>query len=149
MFCSGMPDDHEAILNWYQTNGYANTGYDVPVHQQALLAYNTFLDKWDFRSTYTNASSLFYEIGRKSYFFWQKLIENGRICDANDSLVISGWESTDVDNHSGLVDARRNLRTDPSILKQAMNPEVLVIRSKRLVVKPGDTANVDVHLINE
>jgi hypothetical protein len=47
------------------------------------------------------------------------------------------------------VDSHRNFRTDPGILCKAMNPEVLVIRPTRLVVKPGDTADVDVHLINE
>ena len=69
--------------------------------------------------------------------------------DANDFTVISGWESTMIENHSGLVDSHRNFRTDPSIIRQAMNPEVLVIRPKRFVLKPGETANVDVHLINE
>jgi hypothetical protein len=145
----GMPDDHEAIVEWYQTNGLTATGYDLQLHQQVLRAYNSFLDNWGFRSSFPTASSLFHEIGKKSYFFWQKLVENGRICDNNDYLVISGWESTLGENHSGLVDAHRNFRTDPSILKKAMNPEVLVLRPKRFVLKPGETANVDVHLINE
>ena len=145
----GVPDDHQAIVNWYQTNGVATTGYDLPLHQQVLSAYNGFLDKWGFRSSYPTASSLFYEIGKKSYFFWQKITENARMSDANDFMVISGWESTMIENHSGLVDSHRNFRTDPSIIRQAMNPEVLVIRPKRFVLKPGETANVNVHLINE
>ena len=145
----GMPDDHEAIVQWYQTNGQTSTGYDLALHQQVLNAYNAFLDNWSFRSSFPTSSSLFHEIGKKSYFFWQKLMENGRICDTNDYLVISGWESTLGENHSGLVDAHRNLRTDPSILRKAMEPEVLVLRPKRLVVKPGETVDVDVHLINE
>jgi hypothetical protein len=149
MYGVGMPDDHQAIVTWYQTNGLTSTGYDLPLHQQALASYNTFLNQWNFRSSFPSASSLFYEIGKKSYFFWQKLIENGRICDANDSLVISGWESTALDNNSGIVDVFRHFRTDPSILREAMNPEVLVMRPKRLVLKPGETANVNVHLINE
>ena len=76
-------------------------------------------------------------------------MENARICDANDYLTMSGWESTTIDNHSGLVDAHRNFRTDPTILSRAMSPEVLVIRPHRFVLKPGDQAIVDVHLINE
>jgi hypothetical protein len=145
----GIPDDHQAAVTWYQTNGVVTNGYDLPLHQQDLTAYNGFMDKWGFRTSYPSASSLFYEIGKKSYFFWQKMMENARISDANDFDVISGWESTIVENHSGLVDAHRNFRTDPSILRRALNPEVLVIRPKRFVLKPGDTANVDVHLINE
>ena len=145
----GMPDDHQAIVQWYQTNGATSTGYDLLLHQQVLAAYNGFLDKWSFRSSFPTASSLYYEIGKKSYFFWQKLMENGRMSDNNDYLVISGWESTLGENHSGLVDSHRNFRTDPAILRKAMSPEVLVIRPKRFVIRPGDTANVDVHLINE
>lgn len=145
----GVPDDHQAIVTWYQTNGVVTNGYDLPLHQQVLAAYNGFLDKWNFRSSFPTASSLFYEIGKKSYFFWQKIMENARMSDANDFTVISGWESTIVDNHSGLVDSHRNFRSDPSILKQAMSPEVLVIRPKRFVVKPGESANIDVQLINE
>ena len=72
----GMPDDHQAIVTWYQTNGVVTTGYDLPLHQQVLSAYNGFLDKWNFRSSFPTASSLFYEIGKKSYFFWQKIMEN-------------------------------------------------------------------------
>lgn len=145
----GMPDDHERIVNWYKTNCVTSTGYDLPVHEAAMVAYNHFLDRWNFRSSFPTASRLFNEIGKKSYFFWQKIMENGRMSDANDFLVISGWESTMIENHSGIVDAHRNLRADPAILKQAMNPEVLVIRPKRLVLKPGELASVDIHLINE
>jgi hypothetical protein len=145
----GMPDDHQAIVEWYQTNGVTSTGYDLQAHQLILGAYNSFLDRWNFRSSFPTASSLFYEIGKKSYFLWQKIMENARMCDVNDYLTISGWESTIGDNHSGLMDSHRNFRTDPGILKKAMNPEVLVVRPKRLVLKPGDTASVDVHLINE
>ena len=145
----GMPDDHQAIVTWYQTNGVVNTGYDLLLHQQVLAGYNGFLDKWNFRPSFPTASSLFHEIGKKSYFFWQKIMENARMSDANDYLVISGWESTIAENLSGLVDAHRNFRTDPAIIKKAMNPEVLVVRPKRFVLKPGEPANVDVHLINE
>src|SRR6266404_1306230 len=147
MLGSGMPDDHEKIVNYYQTNN--STGYDLQLHQQVLSVYNGFLDQWNFRPSFPTASSLFYEIGKQSYFFWQKIMENARMCDANDYLTISGWESTTIDNHSGLVDAHRDFRTDPTLLSRAMSPEVLVIRPRRFVLKPGDPAVVDVHFINE
>ena len=147
MLGAGMPDDHEKIVNHYQTNH--STGYDLQLHQTVLGAYNSFLDQWNWRSSFPTASSVFYEIGKKSYFFWQKIMENSRICDANDFLTISGWESTTIDNHSGIVDAARDFRTDPTILSRAMAPEVLVIRPRRFVLKPGDTDIVDIHLINE
>src|SRR5258708_7729819 len=147
MLGSGMPDDHEKIVNYYQTNNSA--GYDLQLHQQVLSAYKGFLDQWNFRCSFPTASSLFYEIGKQSYFFWQKIMENARMCNANDYLTISGWESTTIDNHSGIVDAHRDFRTDPTLLSRAMSPEVLVIRPRRFVLKPGNPAVVDVHLINE
>jgi hypothetical protein len=146
----GMPDDHEKIVNDYSTapEGHRQ-GYDLQLHESVLAAYNAFLDKWKFRGAFPTASALFQNIGTKSYFFWQKIMEGARMCDANDMLVISGWESTHIENHSGLVDQHRNLRADPAILKKAMEPEVLVVRPKRFVLRPGETVDIDVHLINE
>jgi beta-galactosidase len=150
MLGCGMPDDHDKIVNEYHNAPEGSQkGYDLQVHEEVLAAYNEFLDKWKFRGAFPTASALFQAIGTKSYFFWQKIMEGARMCDANDVLVISGWESTHIENHSGLVDQHRNFRTDPAILKKAMEPEVLVVRPKRFVLQPGETANVDVHLINE
>jgi hypothetical protein len=146
----GMPDDHEKIVNEYRNAPEEHQkGYDLQVHEEVLAAYNDFLDKWKFRTAFPTASALFQAIGTRGYFFWQKIMEGARMCDANDMLVISGWESTHIENHSGLVDNRRNHRADPAILKKAMEPEVLVVRPKRFVLRPGETVNVDVHLINE
>jgi len=143
----GVPDDHEAIVASYATNHA--TGYDLSLHQEVLAAYNQFMNRWNFRPAFPTASSLFQAIGVKSYFMWDKVIEAARACDQNDNLVISGWESTSLENHSALVDTARDFRADPTVLSQAMAPEVLVIRPKRLVLKPGDQANVDVLLVNE
>ena len=150
MLGCGMPDDHEKIVNDYQNapEGHRQ-GYDLQLHQSVLAAYNAFLDKWKFRETFPTASALFQNIGTRSYFFWQKIMEGARMCDANDVLVISGWESTHIENHSGLVDQHRNFRADPALLKKAMEPEVLVVRPKRFVLRPGETVDLDVHLINE
>lgn len=147
MLGMGVPDDHEKIVKAYATNNA--TGYDLSLHQQVLAAYDQFLDRWNFRSSFPTASSLFQEIGKKSYFTWGRVIEAARACDQNDNLVISGWESTPRENHSGIVDTARNFRGDPTLLRGAMSPEVLVIRPKRFVLKPGDQANVDVLLVNE
>jgi len=146
----GMPDDHEKIVNDYQNAPEGQRqGYDLQLHQSVLAAYNAFLDKWKFRDAFPTASALFQNIGSRGYFFWQKIMEGARMCDSNDMLVISGWESTHIENHSGLVDQHRNFRADPALLKKAMEPEVLVVRPKRFVLRPGETVDVDVHLINE
>ncbi len=143
----GVPDDHEAILEWYREHGLS--GYDVGVHENALGAYNTFLDRWKFREAYPTASKLFRDVGARSYYFWAKIMEQARACNENDSLVISGWESTTIENHSGIVDTLRNFRADPDILRRSLQPEVLVVRPRHLVLTPGEEAIVDIHLVNE
>ncbi len=141
------PDDHQKIVEWYTKNN--RTGYDLLDHQQILDSTNKFLDQYGFRKAYPTASQLYQSIGRKSYVFWQRLTENIRISDAVDYMVISGWESTSIENHSGLVDAHRNLRSDPKPMQAATAPSLLVIRPRRFTIGKGDTAVVDIHMVNE
>lgn len=141
------PDDHQKIVEWYTKNH--RTGYDLLDHQQILDSTNRFLDQYGFRKAYPTASQLYRSIGRKSYVFWQRMTENIRISNPVDYMVISGWESTAVENHSGLVDAHRNLKSDPKPMQLATAPSLLVIRPRRFTVGKGDTAVVDIHLVNE
>jgi beta-galactosidase len=43
-------------------------------------------------------------------------MENARISDDLDFAVISGWESTAIENHSGIVDNLRNFKSDPELI---------------------------------
>jgi beta-galactosidase len=147
MATGASPDDHAAIVNWYKT--HHQTGYDLAAHQAILAAYNKFLDDHQFRSAFPTAEALFREAGAKHYFSAAHLLENARMCDNVDYIVLSGWESTTIDNHSGLVDSLRQLKADPALIHQAAQPEVLVIRPRHYVIAKGDTAVVDVHQINE
>ncbi len=147
MLGSGVPDDHEAILQEHKRNG--RTGYDQGVHERALDAYNRFLDRWDFRQAYPTASTLFRQVGARSYYFWQKIMEQSRFNDLIDYPVISGWESTTIENHSGIVDYHRNFRADPKLLSVALQPELLVLRPRHFVLPEKEELVLDVHLINE
>ena len=147
MATGASPDDHAAIVNWYK--GHHQTGYDLAAHQAILAACEGFLDDQQFRPAFPTAETLFRQAGAKHYFSAAHLLENARICNAVDYIVLSGWESTTIDNHSGLVDALRQLKADPALLRQAAQPEVLVIRPRHYVIARGDTAVVDVHQINE
>ena len=141
------PDDHTAIVSWYKEHN--QKGYDLTAHQAILAAYNQFLDDDHFRSAFPTAEDLFRQAAAKHYFSAAHLLENARMCDAVDYIVLSGWESTAIDDHSGLVDALRQLKADPGLLHQAAQPEVLVIRPRHYVIATGDTAVVDIHQINE
>jgi hypothetical protein len=147
MASGASPDDHAAIVNWYKT--HERTGYDQAAHQVILAAYEKFLDDHKFRSAFPTAETLFQQAGAKHYFSAAHLLENARICDTVDYIVLSGWESTTIDDHSGLVDSLRQLKADPALVRQAAQPEVLVVRPRQYVIAKGDTAVVDVHQINE
>jgi hypothetical protein len=147
MATGASPDDHAAIVNWYKARH--QTGYDLAAHQTILAAYEKFLDDHQFRPAFPTAETLFRQAGAKHYFSAAHLLENARICDSVDYIVLSGWESTTIDDHSGLVDALRQLKADPALLRQAAQPEVLVVRPRHYVIAKGDTAVVDVHQINQ
>lgn len=147
MATGASPDDHTAIVNWYKA--HHQTGYDLAAHQAVLTAYERFLDDHQFRSAFPTAEMLFQQAGAKHYFSAAHLLENARICDTVDYIVLSGWESTTIDDHSGLVDSLRQLKADPALIHEAAQPEVLVVRPRHDVIARGDTAVVDVHQINE
>jgi hypothetical protein len=147
MATGASPDDHAAMVEWYKT--HHQTGYDLAAHQAILAAYEKFLDDHQFRPAFPAVETLFRQAGAKHYFSAAHLLENARMCDAVDYIVLSGWESTTIDDHSGLVDALRQLKSDPALIHQAAQPEVLVIRPRHYVIAKGDTAVVDVHQINE
>ena len=143
----GMPDSSEVITEEYQKAG--QFGYDRAYHERLASVYNKFLTDYGFRSDYPRATDLFQALGNSSYFFWQKAMEDVRMGDVADEIVISGWESTTIDNHTGIVDAHRNFRADPNIIRQATVPLLLIVRPRHYVLAAGDHAVVDVHLVNE
>jgi hypothetical protein len=106
------PDDHTAIVNWYKAN--RRSGYDLAAHETIVAAYEKFLDDYRFRPAFPSAEKLFREAAAKHYFSAAHLLENARICDTVDYIVLSGWESTTIDDHSGMVDSLRELKADPS-----------------------------------
>ena len=147
MATGASPDNHAADLAWYQKAG--QTGYDLAAHRVLLGAYNQFLDEFHFRSAFPTAQALFQSAGNKHYFSAGRILEQARMSDANDYIVLSGWESTAIEDHSGLTDSLRLLKGDPAPLQRASTPAVLVVRPRQSVVAPGDIVTVDIHLINE
>jgi len=165
-FKQQQPDeDHKEICIWGETLGAATpddydklvhsfdathpTGYELADMTTILSGYHQFLDKWGFRQAFPTDSALFQSIGYRTYFFWQRIVEQTRMDNANDGVVISGWESTTIDNHSGLVDNHRFLKSDPKIIADACQPEALVIQPRSVIVALGRKNLIDVYLLNE
>ena len=118
---SGSLDALDAIATEI-AKGQASGGYSASAHAELIASYEHFIDEAGFRGTYASAGALARAIGNRSYHFWGRVIENIRMCDQVDGIAISGWESTVLDNHTGLVDAWRNLKGDAGIIAHYTQP---------------------------
>jgi beta-galactosidase len=142
-----VPDDHTLVIADILRRG--GNSYDLADHREQLAAYQSFLDRWNFRAAFASAQSLFLAIGRKSYESWQQYMENARLNDATDIAVVSGWESTAIDNHSGIVDNLRNFKSDPALMRASLLPVRPVAKQHALTVARGDRAVFDLYLLND
>jgi beta-galactosidase len=140
-------DDHVAVLEQIRRHG--GESYDRRDHEEILAAYDAFLDRWGFRTAFPSASDLFRSIGRRAYESWGQLLENVRISDETDMAAISGWESTAMENHSGLVDNFRDFKSDPKAIAECLLPVRPLAKQRQLVFAPGERAVFDLYLLND
>ncbi|HUO08391.1 MAG TPA: glycoside hydrolase family 2 TIM barrel-domain containing protein [Phycisphaerae bacterium] len=147
MATGASPDDHSAVARWYAER--EKPGYDRLAAETIRDSYQKFIDTYGFDAAFPTAESLFLGAGNKHYFSAARIFENARISDPVDYIVLSGWESTIIDNHSGMTDALRNLKGNPFELHRAGADELLVVRPRHSVVARGEPIVFDVHLINE
>ena len=140
-------DDHAALVRQIMKHG--GHSYDLADHEELLAVYEKFLDTWGFRKAFPTASDLFQSIGRRAYESWGQFLENIRICDLNDYAAISGWESTAIENHSGLVDNFRDFKSNPDPIRNSLLPVRPVAKQKALVVALGEPVGFDLYLLND
>lgn len=133
---AATPDDYDTLVHSFDTAH--PSGYELADMTKILNGYHQFLDKWGFREAFPTDSSLFRAIGYRTYFFWQRIVEQTRIDNSNDGIVISGWESTTIDNHSGLLDNHRFFKGDPKVIAEACKPELLVIQPRHVILAKGE-----------
>jgi hypothetical protein len=122
--------------------------YDLEDHKQIIAGTNDFLNRFGFRTAFPTAEALYLSIGKKSYDSWQNYLENIRIGDSTDMGCISGWESTAIENHSGIVSAMRNYRADPELLRSSLLPVRPVAKQRKLTYAMGEKAELDLWLLN-
>ncbi|MBN1541554.1 hypothetical protein JW992_05370, partial [candidate division KSB1 bacterium] len=147
MLGAAVPDNHSRMIA--EIDSLGGQSYDLQDHRDLLDAYEAFLDKWRFRQAFPTAEKLFLDIGDKCYDFWGRVIETARLAEANDYLVISGWESTAIENHSGLVDNLRGYKGNPALLGDRLAPLRPVIKTKARVSEPGAANPIDLFVLNE
>jgi hypothetical protein len=150
------PDNHSLMLHQYADprgtgigNQPANTSYDLADHREILAAYDRFLDKWGFRRAFPATEKLWLSLGKKCYDTWQNYMENARISDELDFAAISGWETTAIENHSGIVDNLRNFKSDPTPIATTLLPVRPVAKQREMCVAQGEAATFDLYLLND
>ena len=140
-------DDHEKMVAQIKRHG--GKSYDLADHEELLAIYEKFIDNWGFRKAFPTASALFQSIGRRAYESWGQHLENIRICDVNDYATISGWESTAMENHSGIVDNFREFKSNPSPIQSSLKKLRPVAKQKSIVVALGEKVEFDLWLLND
>jgi hypothetical protein len=150
------PDNHSLMLHQYADpratgigNQPANTSYDLRDHREILAAYDAFLDKWNFRGAFPATEKLWLSLGKKCYDAWQNYMENARISDELDFAAISGWETTAIENHSGIVDNLRNFKSDPGPIAATLLPVRPVAKQRAMCIALDQPATFDLFLLND
>ncbi|HEX3966749.1 MAG TPA: glycoside hydrolase family 2 TIM barrel-domain containing protein [Edaphobacter sp.] len=145
------PDNHAMMVRQITQTylQYGGNSYDLTDHKEILAAYDKFLDRWGFRKAFPTSESLFLSLGKKCYDTWQNYLENARISDELDFAVISGWESTAIENHSGIVDNLRNFKSDPAPISGTLTPVRPVAKQRSASVARGESATFDLYLLND
>lgn len=141
-----VADNHAKMVADIENRGGS---YDLADHRAILTATEAFLDKWGFRKAFPTAESLFLSIGRKAYDSWQNYLENIRIGDEVDVACISGWETTAIENHSGIVDNLRYFKADPALVRASLLLVRPIAKQRRLAYAVGERAEVDLYLFND
>jgi beta-galactosidase len=146
-----VADNHTLMVHQIKNRLFGGNGktYDLKDHEEIIAGYEKFIDRWGFRKAFPTAEQIFKSAGKKCYESWQQYMENVRICDAVDFAVISGWESTAIENHSGIVDNLRNHKGDPDLIASSLRPVRAVAKQHKLCYAVGESAVFDLYLLND
>jgi len=146
-----VADNHALMVHQIETRQFGGSGssYDLNDHREITAAYDRFFDRWGFRRAFPTSEKFFSLLGDKCYESWQQYLENIRICDEVDFAAISGWESTSIENHSGIVDNLRNFKGNPELIASSLQPIRPVAKQHALCYAMGDSAVFDLYLLND
>ncbi len=142
-----VADNHSLMVADILANG--KSSYDLIDHIEILDATNKFIKKWGFDKAFPSSELLYFSIGRKAYESWQNYMENIRIGDEVDMAAISGWESTSIENHSGIVDNLRYFKSSPDLIKSALHPVRAIAKQRKLVFEKNEKAVLDIYFFND
>ncbi|HWU81319.1 MAG TPA: glycoside hydrolase family 2 TIM barrel-domain containing protein, partial [Caulobacter sp.] len=140
-------DNHEAMVVEILAKG--GKSYDLQDHKDVVAATNSYLERWGFKQAFPTSEALFLSVGRKVYESWRNYLENIRLGETVDIACVSGWESTSIENHSGVVDNLRGFKADPTLMSQALRPVMAIAKPRALAYAVGESAELDLWLFND
>jgi len=140
-------DNHEAMIVEILAKG--GKSYDLQDHKDIVAATNSYIERWGFKPAFPTSEALFLSVGRKVYESWRNYLENIRLGETVDIACVSGWESTSIENHSGVVDNLRGFKADPTLMSQALRPVMAIAKSRALAYAAGESAELDLWLFND
>jgi hypothetical protein len=140
-------DNHAAMVVEILAKG--GKSYDLDDHKAIVAATNGYLERWGFDTAFPTSQDLFLSVGRKAYEAWREYLENIRIGDAVDIACVSGWESTAIENHSGVVDNLRGFKADPAVMSQSLRPVLAIAKARARAYAVGQSAELDLWLLND
>lgn len=143
----GTPPRLQLIKNEIEKSGEKGWNGDDMLKQ--YKAFDSFIKDKGFTEAFPDVDSLCRSLGSVSYYYQGKMIENVYISNNIDGWATNGWESTKVENHSGIVDLYRNHKTCPSIIAYYNQPLYIAVKAKNKVVKTNDTTSVDFYIVNK
>ena len=144
---SGCADNHALMIR--QIHALGGGSYDLLDHEEIDAAYNRFLDQYGFRASFPTTDALYRKIGEKQYDYWEHVLQAARLSDTTDYLTVSGWETTAVENHGGIVDNLRNPHGDPRVIGDALRPVMPDLQVRTSAVAAGETSTYDLFFLNE
>jgi hypothetical protein len=140
-------DNHEAMVVEILAKG--GKSYDLQDHKDIVAATNSYIERWGFKQAFPTSEALFLSVGRKVYESWRNYLENIRLGETVDVACVSGWESTSIENHSGVVDNLRGFKADPTLMSQALRPVMAIAKPRALAYAAGERAELDLWFFND
>ena len=144
---TGTPPRLQLIKDEIEKTGHV--GWDGRQMIDQYKAFDRFLHDKGFSSAFKSVDDLCVSFGDVSYYLQGRMTENIRISNTIDGYVTNGWESTKLEDHSGIVDVYRNFKGDPTVMSYYNQPLYVAVKLKNKVVLKGDQVVADFFLINE
>ena len=124
-------------------------GWDGQQMLDQYKAFDKFLTDKGFKKAFKTVDELCLSFGSVSYYLQGRMIENSRISNTIDGYITNGWESTKLENHSGIVDVYRNFKANPNIISYYNQPLFVAVKLRNKVIEKGDSILADFFLVNE